>query len=158
MVPKCSYPSAIGISQELQIEEGSSTAGPASKNTFPASLLFVAVSEHNMCMRKRRIVILGKFFESENVSRRRSTTPRIEFYDVATNTSVSTIKTRLYAPNSASSKILWSLRSTDTLKPALRRAAVVVGVNALRCSAGLVSARRWMWTARMSNTRIETYV
>ena len=60
-----------------------------------------------------------------------------------------------YAPNSESSKIRWSLCSIVTLKPvfvqfsegrgdrpALRRAAVVVGVRALRCSAVLVSARR----------------
>jgi len=66
-----------------------------------------------------------------------------------------------YASNSSSSKMRWSLLSTETLKPARkrgpyrlrgrrpawRRAAVVVGVSALRCSAGLVSARRCRCTA-----------
>jgi hypothetical protein len=67
MVSKRSDSSSIYIREKLQVEKSASAAGPASKNALPASLLLVTMGKHDMCMGKRRVVMLREFFEAEDI-------------------------------------------------------------------------------------------
>lgn len=53
MVTKGSYAAILLVCEKLDIEEGSTTAGESREDLFPATLLFIAVCELDMCVLKR---------------------------------------------------------------------------------------------------------
>lgn len=54
------------VSEEFQVQQGTPTAGPATQHFLPSGLLLIAVRKRNMDVFQREIVV-GKFFQAENV-------------------------------------------------------------------------------------------
>ena len=73
------------ISEELQIQQSTTTTRPPTQDLVPTSLLLVAMRERNMNMFEREI-ILGQFLQAENVGiLRRILRPRTFFNQRCSN-------------------------------------------------------------------------
>lgn len=58
---------------------------PSRQDVDPASLLLVAVSEHDVSVRERSLVVWWKFFESDNRVRERCRRPGVPFHQLASD-------------------------------------------------------------------------